>query len=152
MSNVTVEKQISVFLVNKPGVLAQVTQTLADEKVNIKALTLVDSQEHGVLRLVLEDGLRGKEALKRLNIPMTETEVISVELANRPGALADVCNRLAQEHININYAYCTTGAKGGKTLGIFKVSDINKAQRVLEIRKPQRRKAQPVKRPPKGKV
>lgn len=152
MGNVSVERQISVFLVNKPGVLAQVTQALADEKVNIKALTLVDSQEHGVLRLVLEDGDRGLEALKRLNIPITETDVLSVELANRPGALADVCNRLAQEHININYAYCTTGAKGGKTYGIFKVSDINKALRILQSpQKTQRRKLQPVRKVPANK-
>lgn len=142
----TVVKQISVFLVNKPGVLAQVTEALAEAKVNIKALTLVDSQEHGVLRMVLENGAKGLEILKSLNVPVTETDVLCIEMANRPGALADVCNRLANEHININYAYCTTGAKGGKTYGIFKVSDVKKAQKVLEQRKPIR-KRQPVKRP-----
>jgi len=141
-----VTKQISVFLVNKPGVLAQVTQALADAKVNIKALTLVDSQEHGVLRLVLENGERGIDILKSLNVPVTETDVLCIEMSNRPGALADICNRLASEHININYAYCTTGAKGGKTYGIFKLSDVKKAQKVLEQRKPIR-KRQPVKRP-----
>ncbi len=142
----TVVKQISVFLVNKPGVLAQVTESLAEAKVNIKALTLVDSQEHGVLRMVLENGAKGLEILKSLNVPVTETDVLCIEMANRPGALADICNRLANEHININYAYCTTGAKGGKTYGIFKVSDIKKAQKVLEQRRPVR-KRQPVKRP-----
>ncbi len=141
----SVVKQISVFLVNKPGVLAQVTEALAEAKVNIKALTLVDSQEHGVLRMVLENGARGIEILKSLNVPVTETDVLCIEMANRPGALADICNRLASEHININYAYCTTGTKGGKTYGIFKVSDIKKAQKVLEQRKPIR-KRQPVKR------
>lgn len=140
-----IAKQISIFLVNKPGILAQVTDVLAEAKVNIKGLTLVDSQEHGVLRMVLENGARGLEKLGALNLPVTETEVLCVELKNKPGALADVCNRLANAHVNINYAYCTTGTKNGKTFGIFRVSDINKAQKILETRKPQRKRA-PVKR------
>ena len=145
--SMSVDKQFSVFLVNKPGILAQVTQALADAKVNIKALTLVDSQEHGVLRLVLGNGSdKAGSILRSLNIPVTETDVLSVEMANHPGALADVCSRLAQEHININYAYLSTGSKGGKTIGIFKVSDINKSRRILEVRKPLR-KQQPVRRP-----
>jgi len=147
----TVEKQYSVFLVNKPGVLAQVTDALAVSKVNIKALTLVDSQEHGVLRLVLENGGKADAILQPLNVPITETDVLCVEMANHPGALADVCDRLAQKHININYAYCTTGAKNGKTLGIFKVSDVTKARSVLEVRKPTR-KAVPVKKRPAHKA
>jgi len=133
--NTTVEKQFSVFLVNKPGVLGQVCQALAEAKVNIKALTLVDSQEHGVLRVVLEDGERAEKVLRRLNIPMTESDVLCVELANKPGAMADVCNRLASEHVNINYAYCSTGAHGGKTIGVFKTSDIKKAQKMLAHKK-----------------
>ena len=144
--NMSVDKQFSVFLVNKPGILAQVTKAIADAKVNIKALTLVDSQEHGVLRLVLGNAAdKAGGILRSLNIPVTETDVLSVEMANHPGALADICSRLAQEHININYAYLSTGSKGGKTIGIFKVSDINKSRRILEVRKPLR-KQQPVKR------
>jgi len=143
----TVERQFSVFLVNKPGVLARVTQSLADVKINIKALTLVDSQEHGVLRLVVEDGNRIGAVLRALNIPVTETDVLCVEMANHPGALADICNRLAQEHVNINYAYLSTGAKGGKTVGVFKVSDVNKAKKILEVRKPLRKTQEPVRRP-----
>ncbi len=141
-----VDKQYSVFLVNTPGSWAKGPQARAAATVNIKALTLVDSQEHGVLRMVPEEGAKAATTLRALNIPITETEVLSVEMANHPGSLADVCNRLAQEHININYAYCTTGSKGGKTIGIFKVSDINKAKSVLEVRKPIR-KSQPMKRP-----
>lgn len=144
--NTSMAKQFSVFLVNKPGVLAQACQVLADAKINIKALTLVDSQEHGVLRLVVEDGQKAALLLRSLNVPITETNVLCVELANRPGAMADVCSRLASEHININYAYCTSGVRGGKITGIFKIADPKKAQRVLERRKPIR-KTTPVKRP-----
>ena len=143
--NMSVDKQFSVFLVNKPGVLAQVCRALADKKLNIKALTLVDSQEHGVLRVVVENGSTAARALRTLNVPVTETEVLSVEMSNDPGAMADLCSRLGAEHININYAYCTAGIKGGKTVAIFKIGDIKKAQKILEKRKPQRKRS-PVRR------
>lgn len=123
--------QFSVFLVNKPGVLAQVTGALAAQKVNIIAMTLVDSQEHGVLRFVAGNADAACQVLSRLNLPTTETEVLCMELSNRPGALADVAGLLGQHHININYAYVTSGAPGGKTTGVFKVADVNKALRIL---------------------
>jgi hypothetical protein len=124
--------QFSVFLVNKPGVLAQVTGALAAEKINLVAMTLVDSQEHGVLRMVIENAGEARQVLKKLNLPMTETEVLCVDLPNRPGALADVATMLGKQHININYAYVTSGAPGGRTSGIFKVADQSKALHVLK--------------------
>lgn len=124
--------QFSVFLVNKPGVLARVTRQIAASRINILAMTMMDSSEHGVLRLVVEKAEVLRKALKELNLPLTEAEVLMVEMPNRPGSLAEVCHRLADEHVNINYAYCTTGAKGGKTKGIFKVADVKKAMRLLE--------------------
>src|SRR2546423_15074114 len=127
-----VQTQFSVFLVNKPGVLAQVTRALADSKVNIVAMTLVDSQEHGVLRFVAEDPAKAREVVKKLNLPATETDVLGMELSNRPGALADVAGLLGENHVNINYAYCTSGAPGGRTTGIFKVADLKKAEKVLK--------------------
>jgi hypothetical protein len=132
MVDVKTLTQFSVFLVNKPGVLAQVTNALAAEKVNLLAVTLVDSQEHGVLRLVAENAGRTRDVLKKLNLPMTETDVLCVDLPNRPGALADVATLLGKEHININYAYVTSGAPGGRTTGIFKVADQSKALHVLK--------------------
>jgi hypothetical protein len=131
MSAVRLATQFSVFLVNKPGILAQVTQALADAKVNVVAMTLVDSQEHGVLRVVAEKPDLVNSALTKLNLPVTQTEVLCLELSNRPGALADVAGLLGTNHININYAYCTSGAPGGKTTGIFKVADQNKAMKLL---------------------
>ena len=132
MSSVVLGTQFSVFLVNKPGVLAQVTRSLADEKINVVAMTLVDSQEHGVLRIVPADATKAGKALQRLNLPLTQTDVICIELSNRPGALADVAHLLGTNHININYAYATGGAPGGKTTGVFKVADQNKAMRLLK--------------------
>jgi hypothetical protein len=132
MADTRTVSQFSVFLVNKPGVLAQVTGGLADEKVNIVAMTLVDSQEHGVLRLVAENASAARAVLNKLNLPLTETEVLLIEMANHPGAFADVATLLGKSHININYAYVTAGAPGGRATGIFKVNDMAKAQHVLK--------------------
>lgn len=133
------DTQLSVFLVNKPGVLARVCQQLADSKINIVGMSMMDSTEHGVLRMVVEDPQRARGMLTHLDVPTTETQVLVATLPNRPGALADMVERLAAAHINVNYAYCTTGAPGGKTLGIFKVTDNQKAMHILEERKPRRK-------------
>ena len=68
-----------------------------------------------------------------------ETEVLMAEMPNRPGAMADLCARLNSQHISIKYAYVTSGAPGGRTLGIFKVDNLKKALRVAEPRKPHRK-------------
>ena len=124
-------KQVTIFLENKPGRLAQVLSALAQHKINIVALSVMDRSEHGVLRLVSEDGPETSKALTAMNVPFTETDVLAVELKNQPGALAHVCERLAEERISIDYAYCSSGGRNGKVFGIFKVSNLEKAQRVL---------------------
>jgi len=123
--------QFSVFLINRPGVLAMVTRALAEAHINIVAMTLVDSQEHGVLRVVAVDPAATRAVLAKLNLPMTETDVLCLALSNRPGALSDIATLLGQNHININYAYCTSGAPNGRTTGIFKVADPRKAVHLL---------------------
>lgn len=133
--------QFSVFLVNKPGVLAQVTRQIAQAKVNVIAMTMTDSSEHGVLRLVTEHPEKLRTALSKLNLPTTETEVLLVTMPNKTGSLAEVCGKLAEAHVNISYAYCTTGAQGGKTKGIFKVADAKKATKVLKAKGANRRDA-----------
>lgn len=131
--------QFSIFLVNKPGILTTVCDALADRKINLSALTLMDSVEHGVFRIVAEDVTKTRMVLASLNLPMTETEVLVVEMPNRPGSMADVCARLNGNHISIKYAYVTSGAAGGRTIGIFKVDNLKKAMRLLDSRKPGRR-------------
>ncbi len=131
--------QFSIFLVNKPGILTTVCDALADRKINLSALTLMDSVEHGVFRIVAEDVPKTRMVLASLNLPMTETEVLVVEMPNRPGSMADVCARLNGNHISIKYAYVTSGAAGGRTIGIFKVDNLKKAMRLLDSRKPGRR-------------
>ncbi|MBN1435738.1 MAG: hypothetical protein JW936_01570 [Sedimentisphaerales bacterium] len=124
--------QFSVFLINKPGVLAQTLDSLAAEKVNILAMTMVDSVEHGVLRLVTNNSDKTRKILHQINASLSEHDVICINLPNMSGALADITTKLADAHININYAYCTAGARGGRTTGILKVADIKKALKVLE--------------------
>jgi len=131
--------QFSVFLANKPGILTQVCDALAGEKVNLVALTLMDSVEHGVFRLVPGNAQKARTVLKSLNLPMTETEVLRAEMPNRPGALADVCSRMNGQHIRIKYAYVTSGATGGRTTGIFKVDNMKRALKLTNSRQPGRR-------------
>jgi len=136
--------QFSIFMVNKPGVLAQVLGEFAQSKINIIAMTMMDSVEHGVMRVVFAAPEKTKEVLSRLNMPCNETEVLCVDLDNRAGALAAVTERLAKNHINISYAYCTAGAKGGRTTGVLKVADVKKAMKVLQQNHKKTSKSQPV--------
>jgi len=131
--------QFSVFLVNKPGVLSLIFRELARAKVNITNLAMMDSMEHGVLRMTVDDPGAARAALKVLNVSANETEVLAVDLANRPGAAADLCEKLADAHINIGYMYCTAGGNGARTTVVIKVPDIKKAIKVLESSKATRR-------------
>jgi len=124
--------QFSIFLVNKPGVLSQIFRELARAKVNVEAVVMMDSMEHGVLRFIVDDVVVARPVLKRLNVQVTEAEVLALTLPNRPGAVADVCDRLNAAHIHVGYMYCTSGANGGKTNVVLKVPDIKKAIKVLE--------------------
>lgn len=133
------ETQFSVFLVNKPGALARVCQHLADHKINIVAMSMMDAGEHGVLRFVCQSADRGRAALQGLDLHTAEAEVLLVALPNRPGAVADVLERLAADRNGVNYAYVTTGAPGGKTLVVLKVQNLKRAMSLLSERKPRRK-------------
>ena len=136
--------QFSIFMVNKPGVLAQVLGEFARAKINVIAMTMMDSVEHGVMRVVFAEPEKAKEVLVKLNMPYNQTEVLCVTLDNKAGALAAVAERLAKNHINISYAYCTAGAKGGRTTGVLKIADVKKAMRVLQQTHKKDSKSQPV--------
>lgn len=142
-----IEIQFSVFLVNKPGVLAQVLGELARAKVNILAMTMADTTEHGVLRLIVDKPAEARQVMKKLSFQTNETEVLSVDMPNKPGAIADLCGKLAGEHVNISYAYATAGAPGGKSKVVVKVADLNKAKSVLQTAGPRRREATLGRRP-----
>ncbi|MHC4575742.1 MAG: ACT domain-containing protein [Planctomycetota bacterium] len=132
-----VTTQFSVFMVNKPGVLAQVLGEFARAKINIIAMTMMDSVEFA-------EPEKAKNVLLKISMPYNETEVLCVNLTNRSGALAAVAEKLARNHINISYAYCTAGARGGRTTGVLKVADVKKAMRVLEQEQKKNARPRPV--------
>ena len=127
-----ITKQFSIFMVNKPGALAQVLGEFARAKINIVAMTMMDSAENGVMRVIFSSPERAKAVLSGLNMPYSETDVLCLNLTNQSGALADEVEKLAKHHINISDAYCTAGARGGRTTGVIKVADVTKAMKVLE--------------------
>ncbi len=131
--------QFSVFLANRPGVLCHLVQQLAEHKVNIVAMSMMDGTEHRVLRLLAEEPALARDTLAGLDLSTTETTVLTSTLPNKPGAIADVIQRLDNEHIQVHYAYCTAGSRNGKSLGVFKVSNLSKALQVLSERKPRRK-------------
>ena len=127
--------QFSVFLVGKPVVLANICQELAHAKINVRAMSMMDSVEHGVLRFVPADAEKARKVLRTLGLTVQETQVLCVTMANRPGAMADILIRLATAHVSLSYAYVTGGAAGGKTISVLKVNNLKKAQKALEGRK-----------------
>jgi hypothetical protein len=126
------ETQFSVFVINKPGVLAAVAGALAAAKVNMTALSLMDSGDHGMLRMVCNDPEKARSVLAGAHDRWTETEVLVLELGNTPGAFAAVSQRLADEKINVSYAYCTSIASGAKAAAVFKVDDPAKTMTILQ--------------------
>ena len=139
-----IETQFSIFMVNKPGVLARVLGEFAQAKVNIMAITMMDSMEHGVMRVVFAAPDKAKKVLKQLNMPFSETDVLCITLTNQSGALALVAEKLARNHINISHAYCSAGAKGGRTTGILKIANVQKAMKVLQDIHKKTNKSHPV--------
>ena len=139
-----ISPQFSIFMVNKPGILAKILGEFARAKINITALTMMDSVEHGVMRVIFEEPDRARDILTKLNMPYNETQVLCITLTNRSGALATVTEKLAKNHINISYAYCTAGAKGGRTTGVLKLADVKKAMKVLSKDAKKASKSQPV--------
>ena len=126
------DTQFSIFMVNKPGVLSQFLNVLAHEKVNIVAMTMMDSVEHGVMRLVGTKSAKVRDILQQMNMQFSESQVLCINLPNKAGAFADTAEKLSKAHINISYADCRAGTRGGRTTGVLKVADVKKAIKVLE--------------------
>lgn len=141
-------QQFTAFLENKPGRLSNICAALAKEKVNIQAMTVMDSSEHSVLRIVVDKASETQEILKRLGTPFSETAVTVVDLKNQPGAIARVCDRLAAEHVNIDYMYCSAGNKNGKTTVVLKASPMERVKSVLDNNVAPKPTRLPQRRPP----
>jgi hypothetical protein len=124
--------EVTARLENKPGRLAKICSALAHEKVNIRALSVMDTGERSVLRMVVDQLEPTTGVLNALGTEFETSDVLAVEMENRPGALTRVLERLAGEHINIEYAYASGSTAPGKSLGIFHTSNPKRALDVLQ--------------------
>lgn len=123
--------EVTARLENKPGRLAKICSALASEKVNIRALSVMDTSERSVLRLVTDDVETTRKVLTALGTEATFADVLAVEIDSKPGALAKILERLAEEHINIEYAYAANTPSPGRAMGVFHTSNPKKALQIL---------------------
>jgi hypothetical protein len=125
-------KQISVFLENRKGRLAEVTQTLAREKVNIRALSLADTSDFGVLRIIVNNPERCLAALKAKSFVAQVTEVIAVEVEDTPGGLARILEVLDRDNVNVEYMYAYVEKSRDNAIVICRIDDRERALAVLD--------------------
>lgn len=124
-------KQISAFLENKKGRLAELTKLLADEGINIRAMSLADMPDLGVLRLIVDDRERCVQVLKSHGFAAQETDVIPVEIEDRPGGLHRIVEIFDRENINIEYMYTFFKKNMQTAIGVFKIDDAPRAVQTL---------------------
>jgi hypothetical protein len=128
-------KQLSVFLENKPGSLSAPCRLLAKSDINIQTFSLADTREFGILRLIVEDSDKARRLLQRNGFAVKLTEVVVLEVPDRPGGLAAVLDALEGTNINVEYAYAFTTRNQGGGLLVFRFSDPDAALQVLKTRK-----------------
>lgn len=124
-------EQISIFLENKAGRLAEVTRVLSEAGVNIRALSLADTSDFGILRLIVDNNDRAKAALKEKGFTVGKTDVVAVEVDDRPGGLSRILHILSQENINVEYMYAFVQHSGKDAVIIFRFDDIDAAVKLL---------------------
>jgi hypothetical protein len=132
-------KQLSVFLENKCGRLAKVTQTLAENGVNIRALSLADTTDFGILRIIVNDVEKASSVLRTAGYTLAETDVVAVEVPDRPGGLANILSPLWEAGLDVGYMYAFVVGAGFKpartgenAIMIFRFEDPDKAIEVLK--------------------
>ncbi len=123
--------EVTAFLENKPGRLAKICSALAHEKIDLRALSVMDTNGRSVLRFVTDQIEATGKVLNSIGTEFSTEEVLAVEIENRPGALARILEHLAEEHINIEYAYSGASASPGRSLGIFHTSNPKRALQIL---------------------
>src|SRR5256885_844797 len=125
-------RQLSVFLANKPGVLARLCRTFAQNEINIQAITISDTVDHAVVRMVTSNPTKARALLEDCGILVVDTDVLALSIPDKPGQLATIAQKLAAAKVNIEYSYGTTGENAG--IFIMRVSDIKKAKKVLKVK------------------
>ena len=147
-------KQLSVSLVNKPGRLVAMLAALNKGKVNFRALSVMDSGNRGTVRFIPENLGAAVSVLEGINVRAESTDVLVVDVPSHPGAFRKICERLAADHLNIDYAYCSfTPGKARGGVAVIKVNDLLRAQKVLgENGSAPARRNLPIRRPARGRM
>jgi hypothetical protein len=123
--------QISIFLENKPGALENVTKLLKDANINIRTLSLADTTDFGILRLIVNDVNTSLKVLKENGLRVSRTTVVAVEVPDRPGGLHSILEVLSQNGINVEYLYAFVEKSGKDAVIIFRFNTPDKAIDVL---------------------
>jgi hypothetical protein len=113
-------KQLSLFLENSPGKIRELCRLLAGADINIRTLTLADTQRFGILRLIVSDWEKGREVLQEAGYVANVTEVVAVEVEDRPGGLVRLLDSLEASNVNIEYMYASTFGREGRAILIFR--------------------------------
>lgn len=125
-------KQISVFIENKAGHLAEFTKMLADNNINIRALSIADTQDYGILRIIVDNPEESVVTIKKNGYVCTVNNVLGVSIDDKPGSLAEVLTVLADNDIFVEYVYAFNSQTAGNAYMVFRVNDNAKAKEVLE--------------------
>ena len=124
-------EQISIFIENKSGRLAEVTQVLGDSNINIRALSLADTSDFGILRLIVDKTDIAKDALKERGFTVNKTVVVAVEVPDHPAGLAGILQVLDSGNVNVEYMYAFVERSGNNAVIIFRFDDAEEAIKVL---------------------
>jgi hypothetical protein len=125
-------KQISVFLENKQGMLATVTRSLSEKGINIRALSLADTERFGILRIIADNTEGALIALHDMGVTAKVSDVVGVEVPDRPGGLAEILSRFEQASISLEYMYAEVQGRGDKALLVMKLDPMEQALDVLQ--------------------
>jgi hypothetical protein len=125
-------EQISVFLENKAGRLAEVTKVLGEGGINIRALSLADTTDFGILRLIVDNYDQAREILKQHGFTVGKTEVVAIEVPDRPGGLAWVLQILSDSDVNVEYMYAFVQHSGKNAVIIFRFDNLDRAIELLK--------------------
>ena len=124
-------KQISVFLENRPGALAEFTRILEKSNIDLRALSLAESEDFGIVRVIVDDPYKTIRILKEAGYICSVTKVIAVEIADKPGSLVKMLNVLGDNNVNLEYSYAFLAKKANSAFMILRVADNDKAIKVL---------------------
>ena len=126
-------KQISIFVENKSGRLAEITDIIAKNNINMRALSIADTSNYGILRIIVDDPNKVEKVLKENGVTVSVTSVISICVEDRPGGLAEILKLLAAENIDIKYMYAFVSKQdGNKAYVIMRIEKDFKAMEILQ--------------------